>query len=391
MSIQDTEHRKHAALARPAYGTFHTREWAALGAPCGLIQKLAAGWIAAIGDEYPLGYVDADHPGANDEAHRYTPAGAAVVSTDRIGFDELRRPAAPEPFRRRHDFAATAGALINGNHFAGKRQIVLLDSRKRESLSRKLDRLTDVGLFLRVGDGEVWDFLREELPHWADIPRWEATDVDRTAAWLRSELATAVTPVRGLVLAGGRSQRMGTDKGLLDYHGQPQRRYLYDQLHRLGIAPAMSCRHDQADTLRQSFDAVLPDTFTDLGPFGAILSAFRTDPTAAWLVVACDLPLLDAATLRQLIDGRDPNAYATAFHNPATGFPEPLVAIWEPRAYGLLLQYLAQGYSCPRKALINSPINTLQLADARVLLNANRPEEAAEARALLRKSGQAGS
>ena len=385
MSIQDTKHRKHTALVRPAYGEFHTHEWAVLGAPCGMIQELTATWIAALADEHPLGYVDADHPGANDGAHHYAPAGAAAVATDRIGFDELRRPAAPEPFRRRTDFAAAAGVLVNGNHFAGKRQIVLLDPRKRESLHRKLDRLTDVGLFLIADGGEVWDFLKTALPSWADIPAWKATEIGRTIDWLRSELKKAIAPLKGLVLAGGKSQRMGTDKGALDYHGVPQRAHLHQQLSELGVPVALSCRKEQQPELKSDFDQLIPDTFTGLGPFGAILSAFRTDPTAAWLVVACDLPLLDTETLRALMAGRDPNVYATAFHNPATGWPDPLITIWEPRAYGLLLQYLAQGYSCPRKALINSPIRELTLANADVLYNANKPEEAALIRTRLAK------
>ena len=385
MSNKDTKHQKHAALLRPAYGKFHTLEWAVLGAPCGDIQRLTAAWIAALVDEHPLGYVDADHPGVNDGAHRYAPAGAAAVATDRIGFDELRRPTAPEPFRRRADFAAAAGVLVNGNHFGGKRQIVLLDPRKRESLRRKLDRLTDVRLFLIADGGEVWDFLKTALPNWADIPVWKVTEIGRTVDWLRSELQNATVPLKGLVLAGGKSQRMGTDKGALDYYGVPQRAHLHQQLSELGLPVALSCRKEQQPELKSDFDQLIPDTFTGLGPFGAILSAFRTDPTAAWLVVACDLPLLDTETLNLLIGGRDPNAYATAFHNPATGFPEPLITIWEPRAYGLLLQYLAQGYSCPRKALINSPIRELTLANADVLYNANKPEEAALIRARLAK------
>ena len=387
MSKQDTEHRKHTALVRPAYGDFHTREWAVLGAPCGLIQELSAAWIAALAADYPLGYVDADHPGADAAAHTYTPAAAALVVTDRIGFDELRRPAAPEPFRRRADFAAAAGVLVNGNHFAAKRQIVLLDPRKRDSLHRKLDRLTDVRLFLTVGeDAEVWDFLKAHLPGWAAIPRWPAADTARTAAWLGNELKQSIAPVKGLVLAGGKSVRMGADKGGLDYHGRPQRAHVHAQLARLGLPVALSCRAEQVAALRPDFPQLVPDTFTGLGPFGAILSAFRSDPTAAWLVVACDLPLLDDPTLQRLLDQRDSNAYATAFHNPATGWPDPLVTIWEPRAYGLLLQYLAQGYSCPRKALINSPIRLLELPNPEALYNANKPEEATLIRARLQKA-----
>ena len=388
MSIQDTKHRKHTALARPAYGAFHTHEWAVLGAPCDLIQALTARWVAALQADYPLAYVDADHPGAGDAAAGYAPAGAAAVYTDRIHFHEYREPRALDAFRQRTRFAAAAGVLVNGNHFLGKRQIVLLDPRKRESLARKLDRLTDVRLLLTVGEeAAVWDYLKTRLPHWQDLPRWSVDEHDRTVAFLRGALHRSRPPVKALVLAGGHSRRMGTDKGLLDYHGSPQRTHLHRQLRALGLDTYLSCRADQVDALSTEFAQLIPDTFTGLGPFGAILSAFRQDPTAAWLVVACDLPLLDTATLRRLLADRDATAYATAFHNPATAFPEPLVALWEPRGYGLLLQYLAQGYSCPRKVLINSPVRELHLTDASVLLNANRPADAERVRAQLAAKG----
>jgi len=63
---------------------------------------------------------------------------------------------------------------------------------------------------------------------------------------------------------------------------------------------------------------------------------------------------------------------ATAFHNPETNFPDPLITIWEPKSYQILLSFLAQGYSCPRKALINSDIKTLTY-DSTILTNVNDP------------------
>ena len=65
---------------------------------------------------------------------------------------------------------------------------------------------------------------------------------------------------------------------------------------------------------------------------------------------------------------------ATAFLNPETEFPEPLITIWEPRSYPVLFQFLTQGYSCPRKVLINSEIELLHLEEHEVLMNVNDRE-----------------
>ena len=68
---------------------------------------------------------------------------------------------------------------------------------------------------------------------------------------------------------------------------------------------------------------------------------------------------------------RDPGKLATCFYNPDTDFPEPLITIWEPRAYPVMLQFLAQGYSCPRKVLINSDVKLIKEIDKNAFFNVN--------------------
>ncbi|HVV54886.1 MAG TPA: hypothetical protein VHC47_06160, partial [Mucilaginibacter sp.] len=104
-------------------------------------------------------------------------------------------------------------------------------------------------------------------------------------------------------------------------------------------------------------------------------SAFRGHPDNAWLVVACDLPLLDVKTIRFLVGQRDVSKIATAFNSPYDTFPEPLITIWEPKSYPVLLSFLSQGYSCPRKALINSDVRLLDAPNTDALTNVNTPEE----------------
>ncbi len=66
---------------------------------------------------------------------------------------------------------------------------------------------------------------------------------------------------------------------------------------------------------------------------------------------------------------------ATAFKSPVNDFPEPLITIWEPKSYQVLLQFLVQGYSCPRKALINSDIKLVEVKNPEALKNVNAPED----------------
>src|SRR3546814_16894807 len=74
-------------------------------------------------------------------------------------------------------------------------------------------------------------------------------------------------------------------------------------------------------------------------------------PDRAWLVVACDLPLVTAQSLTGLVNSRDPKSPATAFLNREKNWPEPLLAIWEPAGLQLLAANAELDRYCPRKTL----------------------------------------
>ncbi|NNM53719.1 MAG: bifunctional molybdenum cofactor guanylyltransferase MobA/molybdopterin-guanine dinucleotide biosynthesis adaptor protein MobB [Spirochaetales bacterium] len=183
-------------------------------------------------------------------------------------------------------------------------------------------------------------------------------------------------PVLGLVLTGGQSSRMGQDKANLDYGRGAQVQRTYDLLSTVCQEVYVSCRSDQRDLGARSGLPQIFDQFTGLGPLSGILSAFSQHPEAAWLVIACDLPNLEQSQLVKLLEGRNPYRFATAFAGD-DGWPEPLCALYEPKALPRLFQFLAAGFDCPRKMLINSPIQLLP-GDLRQLRNVNSSYEREE-------------
>jgi molybdopterin-guanine dinucleotide biosynthesis protein A len=378
---KETTHKKHTDLNRPAYGEFHRQEWAVIGTPCGKIQLLGRQVAEKLGKEYRLAYVDADHKSGDEGTNpdTFLGKGGFLEYTDKITHHRLELDQELNKFSFRPLFNEADAVLVNGNHFRAACQIVVIDPKKEDSLKRKLDRLTDIRLIL-LADGvkEVFPFVQEKLEG-KEVPVLPLQDVDGIASFLKRQLEAARPPLYGLALVGGKSRRMGTDKGKLAYHGKSQREHLLELIAPFCEQTFLSCRPEQVDEL-SSLGTPLADTFAGLGPMGAILSAFREQPEAAWLVVAVDLPLLDATALEQLVAGRNPSRIATAYKSPVNEFPEPLVAIWEPRAYPVLLQFLAQGYSCPRKALINSDIALLEADRPETLSNVNTPQELAEIR-----------
>lgn len=187
-----------------------------------------------------------------------------------------------------------------------------------------------------------------------------------------------MTPLYGLVLAGGFSQRMGRDKGLISWHGKPQRLYLYDLMKEAGLPTFFSCREEQAAGL-SGYPCIL-DSEPGAGPADALLGAHKRYPGVAWLVLACDMPLLNLETLQFLVGKRDEQFMAMAFRAPYfdDGSPDPLCSIWEPQAFDVLASRLLEGKRCLRKALMSMPMNILEPPDPSVLKNINTPEEAKE-------------
>jgi molybdenum cofactor guanylyltransferase len=182
------------------------------------------------------------------------------------------------------------------------------------------------------------------------------------------------SPLHALVLAGGRSLRMGSDKALLEYHAKNQLVHTTALLQPHCREVFVSCREEQAETYRHFGIPLITDSYLGIGPLGGLLSAQRHLPGAAWIVAACDLPLLDEATLRQLSSQRNPLRFATAFRDPHSGCLEPLCACYEPKSRNRLLLRHLEGDNSLSAFLKESRVEELTPHDSGALRNINDPE-----------------
>ncbi len=372
---QGNKHKKHTDLKRPVFGVFNRNEWAILGAPCTTIKLLADQVISALSLKYKCAYADTT---LNDDIilpPGRLSAGASLEYTNQINYGQLNYSTEFNQFQLRDIFAQVDMVLVNGNHQPAKAQVVIINNNKKSSLQKRVEQLTNVELILLADDAdEVFDFIKEAVPNWQNLPLYRLHETEKIIAFFEKQLQQAIPVLNGLVLAGGKSERMGFDKGAVNWYGKEQRYHMADILKTLCSDVFISCRADQQKEIDPAYPSIA-DTFTGLGPYGAILSAFREKPDNAWLVVACDLPLITHQTLKHLIDNRDTAVTATVYQSTFNNFPEPLITIWEPKCYSTLLKFLAQGYSCPRKVLINSDIKLLDAPNTDDLTNVNTPEE----------------
>ncbi len=128
------------------------------------------------------------------------------------------------------------------------------------------------------------------------------------------------------------------------------------------------------------------DAFGEIGPLGAIASAQHAQPDSSWLVLACDLPLLDESHLQQLVNSRDDSHEATYFASATDGFPEPLCTIWEPSSGTIVRAAVDAGKRCPRSVLKNLNGHALPSPGLWPLANINTEADALEIRARLNQS-----
>ena len=176
---------------------------------------------------------------------------------------------------------------------------------------------------------------------------------------------------------------MGLDKGQLAYSGEPQGIRAWRMLDSICPRTFVSVRLGQTDAEPYSqLPLIVDEDRAAKGPAGGLLAAWERFEATAWLVLATDMPFVDAAMLRELMGERDPGAIATAFRG-RDGKPEPLCAIWEPRAHDALLSRARTGKRSLRGLLEESRIRSVEPPDASKLASVNTPEDHERARAAL--------
>jgi molybdopterin-guanine dinucleotide biosynthesis protein A len=180
----------------------------------------------------------------------------------------------------------------------------------------------------------------------------------------------------GVVLAGGASKRLGSDKAALDVGGDTLLGRTVELLRGLTAEVAVSGR----DPAPLQVDAPwFPDALEGIGPMGGIMAALDRFK-APCFAVSCDLPFLSRDVLALLLwarEDRGPKQFMTTFHDPVTGYVESLVAIYEPEALPLLVNAAALGQyklsaALPPEHRVHAPYPENR---ARVFMNINRPED----------------
>jgi molybdopterin-guanine dinucleotide biosynthesis protein A len=212
--------------------------------------------------------------------------------------------------------------------------------------SNSLRRVVDPGLFLlaRRQDARPWKESAQQVQQCADriVTARDGTfdlDLDRIelpgGKWKLRENATAI------ILAGGGSRRMGTDKSMLSLGGQPLIAAICEQLR--GSFDQVLVSANDAEKLAFIGHAIIPDRVSGQGPLMGIASALEASSYELNFVVACDIPRVELRYVRRML--AEAAATGADIVVPVTRQQryEPLFAVYRKSALDAINKVLASG------------------------------------------------
>jgi molybdenum cofactor guanylyltransferase len=149
----------------------------------------------------------------------------------------------------------------------------------------------------------------------------------------------------GVVLCGGQSSRMGSDKGLLMLNDKTWTQKAIDTLSNFQIPIAISINKNQYHDYTSIFpvDILIPDdpSLQLHGPLCGFLSVHLKYPEEDLLILACDMPLINTELISELLTKYGIETADDAFIYTTDGEPEPMPGIYRSKG----LAYIHQLYS----------------------------------------------
>jgi molybdopterin-guanine dinucleotide biosynthesis protein A len=176
----------------------------------------------------------------------------------------------------------------------------------------------------------------------------------------------------GFVLAGGCSSRMGRDKALLEVEGSLLICRVAEAV--TAAAGAVALIGDPAKYSNLGYP-VFPDTFRGCGPLAGIHAALAAS-SADWnLVVACDMPEVEAPFLGRLLDLAKQRGTDCLLPAGESGRPEPLCGVYHRRALPAIQRALESGIRKVLDGLAGLRVEVVPVGESEPFRNINTPRD----------------
>jgi len=172
----------------------------------------------------------------------------------------------------------------------------------------------------------------------------------------------------GIVVCGGKSSRMGTDKSMLQYYNDPQRYHIAQLIQPFCAEVYISLNKNQVEVKDDKYKIIRDkDEFNDLGPMTALLSSYDHLPDKNLLFIGCDYPLLTQNELSLFVRSINETTKAKVFFNETENLYEPLLAYYATSFKDLLTQHFLNGNNSLQQLLHRSDAGKYLPQDKNVL------------------------
>ncbi|NER11870.1 NTP transferase domain-containing protein [Leptobacterium flavescens] len=180
----------------------------------------------------------------------------------------------------------------------------------------------------------------------------------------------------GIILAGGKSSRMGREKGLVLFNDKTFVQHIIDALETVVDDIIIVSDHPAYDAFKQRR---VGDMIRNAGPLAGLYTGLEHSKTDCNIVLSCDVPLIRPVLLQRLMEYKEGKYDAVYFKDGNR--PMPLVGMYRKKCSEVCLQLLHQEERRMRKLLNELNIKELQLKEEEKIWvkNINAPEELKEA------------
>lgn len=181
--------------------------------------------------------------------------------------------------------------------------------------------------------------------------------------------------VGAIILAGGKSSRMGKDKGFVELNNQPFIQWVIQAVVPITTNIIISANNP---TYQQFGYPVFEDLIPDKGPMGGLYTGLTNSNFDLNLVLSCDIPSINSELLHYLYSQIQPDRSANMItHN---GYIEPLCGVYHKKCLPTLKELLSRNMLSLNEFLTQSDTHFIEISDQpfyhdKILMNFNTPED----------------
>ena len=144
--------------------------------------------------------------------------------------------------------------------------------------------------------------------------------------------------ITGFVLAGGKSSRMGHDKGLVEFNGKPMVMHSVNKLNEVCQNVFINANNPEYNNFGHD---VIPDVLPDIGPLGGLFSCLFFSKAKYNIFLPCDMPLISVDILKALARFKNLAPIGMPVHE--NGYIEPLISLFDKEVVNSIIKLIITG------------------------------------------------